>query len=109
MQAQSENLLTRSQALSKIKREVGFPSPSPSSLSLYFDLVRGDSLDDSETIYYKIVADLTAIGYELREKNLIRKWFTVKDRNDSDAEKNEVFSAIKEVVSKHQFDQSKKS
>lgn len=103
MQVRSGNVLTRSQALSKITREVGFPNPSPEALSWYFHLEAGKFLDDDEKVYYKPAVDFEAVGQVFRFLNLIDKWATVKDRDDSDVEKEGTLTVIKAVIKKYRL------
>ena len=95
----SNQTLSRSQALSKISKEVGFPNPSPESLTLYFDAVPDDRAIDSDKCRYLPKVDIATVAVELNRRGLIQELKDIIKHSGRDVpEFRETMEDIRAVV-----------
>lgn len=94
MSAVSElGALTRNQALSIIKNELGFPRPSPKYLRWYFECNDG--------VHYVPKVDFTAIRKEVDKNGLVKKLGGVIHLPEFDQRRSAVIAEIRQVINDH--------
>ncbi len=89
--------VSQSKALELIKKEVGFPNPSPQRLTLYFEKVLDDSYVDvnRNQFRYKLKVDLAQVRKKLDERGLRQSLNRVIENGGRDTE--EFSNLVKEI------------